>query len=969
MPNATSPVMELEGEISVDRLKTNDGTPRKKRRSRKGLAKRFECTADGCGKSYSRAEHLYRHQLNHSSDHVFVCEYDGCARNFVRADLLKRHMDRHAAKGFRAGVNDHIGGPELQLPMPEVTPSSSEYHEALVARDPVLTQAQSLPAQDAARSSHSPVGNTPSNTRQVIANSSVVGNTMSGDAVSRPAQTLGHIPFTPCNDTSTASPDSAHSQCYRGSLSHYESSQPKADFTSYPESVSVNIPQTQYTSSQSEIPSHAPQHPYPRSEPQQFHQTTQNQGTDVVGLHQIAKSSVGAVFGDDGGPSKSPYIGLPEDFMAYLFNSLPAHGALAEHSGLHGPSSNYGELQDMQHLMPSFMTSSTGVLSHGSTASQRIMSVTNLLDENSPDTNISEQRSHEIFEFIRDRFYEQEVPPTERIRISIIGGDRFNDTHMLSRHMMQAYLVSYWKNFSDQLPIVHRPSFSPDRTPTLLLLGVMIIGAACLDGTYGQDVMNAGAKVAIFLARHLRWEVFMDTNFRPPSELWVFQTLILLETYEKLFSTRELHERAHIHHATTITLMRRGRSLIGNSWLKSPLHQQAAHDGNMHSSRQSLDDWWNHWVLNESTRRAAFAAFIIDSTHATMFGHSAVMATHELRLPLPCDESLWRARSSTDVVEAYSRLNSLGIRPISFLEGLKRTLSHQEVKTTSFGRTALMAGLMSVTYHLKQRDLHINILGGGVIEASCGRGKWREALTQAYDWWKSDFGRGTRDDELCNDSCAQGSVRVGAHIAFDSRIVLHHVAHMAMDTNFVDCQMFARAERLCGRIVRPWEFHKAQKRITEQWAPSAKARNATLSAFRLLSSVLLPDGSATTNGSAPWPNGVYSTRHDILMNRPWVLYFAALIVWCYGYALEGPCGNREGTGSLDQNQQQMQVYLSTYASVNDADELQSVRGINKNTALLMVLHDSFDNARWDLLREGAHLMRNCIILNEGGNVL
>lgn len=34
------------------------GPARKRRRSRKGLDKRFECNAEGCGKSYSRAEHL-----------------------------------------------------------------------------------------------------------------------------------------------------------------------------------------------------------------------------------------------------------------------------------------------------------------------------------------------------------------------------------------------------------------------------------------------------------------------------------------------------------------------------------------------------------------------------------------------------------------------------------------------------------------------------------------------------------------------------------------------------------------------------------------------------------------------------------------------------------------------------------------------------------------------------------------------
>jgi hypothetical protein len=36
-----------------------DGPSRKRRRSRKGLDKKFECNQEGCTKSYSRAEHLY----------------------------------------------------------------------------------------------------------------------------------------------------------------------------------------------------------------------------------------------------------------------------------------------------------------------------------------------------------------------------------------------------------------------------------------------------------------------------------------------------------------------------------------------------------------------------------------------------------------------------------------------------------------------------------------------------------------------------------------------------------------------------------------------------------------------------------------------------------------------------------------------------------------------------------------------
>jgi hypothetical protein len=41
-----------------------NGSSRKRRRSRKSGDKKFLCPHEGCGKSYSRAEHLYRHQLN-----------------------------------------------------------------------------------------------------------------------------------------------------------------------------------------------------------------------------------------------------------------------------------------------------------------------------------------------------------------------------------------------------------------------------------------------------------------------------------------------------------------------------------------------------------------------------------------------------------------------------------------------------------------------------------------------------------------------------------------------------------------------------------------------------------------------------------------------------------------------------------------------------------------------------------------
>jgi hypothetical protein len=44
-----------------------DSKPKKKRRIIKTPDKKFNCPNPECGKAYSRAEHLYRHQLNRMS--------------------------------------------------------------------------------------------------------------------------------------------------------------------------------------------------------------------------------------------------------------------------------------------------------------------------------------------------------------------------------------------------------------------------------------------------------------------------------------------------------------------------------------------------------------------------------------------------------------------------------------------------------------------------------------------------------------------------------------------------------------------------------------------------------------------------------------------------------------------------------------------------------------------------------------
>jgi len=63
---------EKDREESEDEAVLVEGRPKKRRRTAKpNPDKKYECTHEGCGKSYSRAEHLYRHQLNRQ--YLFAC--------------------------------------------------------------------------------------------------------------------------------------------------------------------------------------------------------------------------------------------------------------------------------------------------------------------------------------------------------------------------------------------------------------------------------------------------------------------------------------------------------------------------------------------------------------------------------------------------------------------------------------------------------------------------------------------------------------------------------------------------------------------------------------------------------------------------------------------------------------------------------------------------------------------------------
>ncbi|EEQ91257.2 C2H2 finger domain-containing protein [Blastomyces dermatitidis ER-3] len=1030
-------------------------TVKRRKRTRKGDAeKKFECKHEGCGKSYSRAEHLYRHQLNHTPKHIYRCDFPDCYRSFVRQDLCVRHRERHTTHGSQLQKRDNFAhaantlavvppqarnaAPAGNAPNPSCSPTN----------DPISPYSKQIASGNASGSMSRP--RLPGSSSTIhVANAQNYSNSATVPSAGSSSSTSieNHFqPLTPQQQYAAPNPrlkrsDSTSSYTLspqRQSASMYGVSNRQPVYGKYdgqryqttpfspseldpinqPSDSSPNLQQRRLSSTgpilsgstaymsatglttdanlitdqNTYIPQ---QNLHISSLPQPGYSNPSMTGATSASIANAISSGLNAldpspgvmvpgssvsdwdalssyalpIFGGET-LNRSPFA-MTDDFTAWLFNEHSNNNSPIAYSNASGMIPNYADPVSAQFQGP-YYPSDVALTSYFTNVvqPQHPMSVTSLLDTGPPQSIISEEKRNELLELIQTRFNETNQAAVKKRKDALLDGDLDADWHLLSLRMMQTYIASYWYRTHDQLPILHKPTFSADKTPNLLLLAIMAIGASTLDKGHGHQVTEAASDLANFLAWHIRWEIFMDVDFQPPAKLWVFQTLLLLEICEKLYSTRALHERAHIHHDTTLTLMRRGSSLIGRSAFDSPpslredrQNRSATGSGTNSASESGAgEESWAHWIKAEATRRVAFAAFVLDSTHATMFGHSAKMVAHEMRLPLPCDEALWSATSAAEVARVQSSLHSNGVKAIMFLDGLKKTLNGQKVRTNSFGRTILMAGLLSVSWHMNQRDLQVSSLG--VAQALGGRDRWRSSLLRSYDNWKRDFDDALAESNPSNYSNAIRQFPMDDDIIFESRTVLHHLAHMASHVDVVDCQIFAGAGRLLGRSITPKDYSTAREKMVERWANKAAARDAAFFALKFLTQVLLSDDgrAVVQHGSVAYMElNEYSARDDFLLNRPWVIYFAALVVWSYGYALDGAINAPVPELSTpDERRKDMYEFLDRVGGVRTPEELLHVHDRNRCMGLLMILQETFSYTRWELLHEAANLLGSCI---------
>ncbi|KAL2176463.1 fungal-specific transcription factor domain-containing protein [Thermothelomyces heterothallicus CBS 202.75] len=595
------------------------------------------------------------------------------------------------------------------------------------------------------------------------------------------------------------------------------------------------------------------------------------------------------------------------------------------------------------------------------------------------DELLSEFRRQEILRWFR--VFRQKQPKAEPLVANLVH-DSNGDIPALGLEMMRDCLQEYWDRVSPRLPIVHKPTFSCNRCSIFLLMVMVSLGAVSLRTRDSTGNLADYGGFADMIILGVRSEILTAEEAQPPVSLWVSQALLLLEFYEKMYSSRRLHERAHIYHTVALTLLRRGSPLIGRSGSESPPEAPSADQ----PQGGALDShtWWCRWAETEAMHRVVFAAFMMDIIHAAMFGHTADMAPHEIRLPLPCDDNMWTASNPDTVRQLDQNLRMYGIKPISFLDGLKRALHGKEVKTHSFGRMIIMSGLLSVGWHLSHRETHLQWLDLSAPSTETHE-TWKKILLKAFDDWKHSFDAAqgaTGNPNLIDAQGANGPVHSAA--------VLYHLAHISLHVDIVDCQVYAGAKRLLGRKVSVRDYTNVVAR-TRVWTSLPSTSHAVLHAFRLLHRVLVDprrgasavdrDRSDIGSGAVIIPPPevhIYSCRNDPDPHRPWVMYYAALSIWSFVRAVSRQDSLHEprsqsGTSfrpgkPLPVDHQRLAAYLSEIASLPELTENAVTSLRNGLPDLLDALRSVFAEAHSELLQEAQVRLRMCkeMLLNSAG---
>ncbi|KAJ6102575.1 hypothetical protein N7486_005002 [Penicillium sp. IBT 16267x] len=204
----------------------------------------------------------------------------------------------------------------------------------------------------------------------------------------------------------------------------------------------------------------------------------------------------------------------------------------------------------------------------------------------------------------------------------VFESDNFPSAEVCSR-----YLVCYFSSFQAVYPMVHLPSFDPNKCYWLLTVALMAIGCHS-SSTSAADQHTAGFHELIRRALHIEKE-----RYRPGQDSLDLIQVILLNCIGLLHSGSERAKASALSSFKDLVTLMNREKLLG---MVKPGNRRGSPD----------DAIWMNWVQDEIRRRTGYCIWLLDCTIAYYFDDRPLLSLDDGQAPLPANEKLWHAKSA-----------------------------------------------------------------------------------------------------------------------------------------------------------------------------------------------------------------------------------------------------------------------------------------------------------------------------------
>lgn len=270
----------------------------------------------------------------------------------------------------------------------------------------------------------------------------------------------------------------------------------------------------------------------------------------------------------------------------------------------------------------------------------------------------------------------------------------------------------------------------------------------------------------------------------------------------------------------------------------------------------------------------------MDAQHSSLFVYTAVLSVNNIRLPLPCPDSVWDASTpeSWATMKQQTPLESLQLLPT-----LRSLLGKHPVPAScsAYSRFILLHGLYSIMFHLQAKDS--STLGVGTRRII-------SADLVTHRGLAGDHGPLSR-------RLAVLATSQSLSLCLDVARSLYRMAHITIYTSIIDIHTVAGTASFLGVLFSPNDKAKADIRI-HAWSENVEARNALNHSLLLIQETLFTGKS-------------YRASKDSISLRPWCLYHAILVAWAFSFMNEGKPTNATPAMGAEEYLVRMRTALAT----------------------------------------------------------